>query len=99
MRIRTGLAVAALALFLAGCEEVDIDPFDDSDTGAPAPAAATAPSAAAPYYATTPRPSACTTENGCPQAAQFCIARGYQQNTDGFNRCLISVEQNLRNGQ
>ncbi len=97
MRIRTGFLVAALALFLAGCEEVDIDPFDDSDSTPPP--AATAPSAAAPYYATTPRPSACTTENGCPQASQFCIARGYQPNSDGFNRCLVSVEQNLRNGQ
>jgi hypothetical protein len=92
MRIRTGLVVAALALFLAGCEEVDIDPFDDSD----APAAA----ASSPAYPGAPHPAAaCTTENGCPQASQFCMARGYQPNTDGFSRCLVSVEQNLRNGQ
>lgn len=36
------------------------------------------------------------TEAGCPQAAQFCVARGYQPGTDGYNRCIFSVEQNLR---
>jgi len=45
--------------------------------------------------AATVQPNGCTAQ-GCPQAAQFCTARGYQAGTDGFNRCLISVEENLR---
>ena len=36
------------------------------------------------------------TAQGCPQAPQFCVARGYTPGTDGYQRCLISVEQNLR---
>ncbi|MEJ1967998.1 MAG: hypothetical protein WDN03_05050 [Rhizomicrobium sp.] len=40
-------------------------------------------------------PGACTAVS-CPQAANFCTARGYQPGTDGYDRCLISVEQNLR---
>ncbi len=43
------------------------------------------------------QPNGCTPQ-GCPQAGQFCTARGYQAGTDGYNRCLISVEQNLRKG-
>ena len=43
------------------------------------------------------QPNGCTAQ-GCPQAQQFCVARGYQPGTDGYNRCLVSVEQNLRNG-
>lgn len=38
---------------------------------------------------------ACAPES-CSQAAQFCTARGYHPGTDGFGRCLVSVEQNLR---
>ena len=30
------------------------------------------------------------------QASQFCQNRGYQPGTDGFSRCLISVNENLR---
>ena len=37
----------------------------------------------------------CTVQ-GCPQAPQFCVARGYTPGTDRYERCLISVEQNLR---
>jgi hypothetical protein len=36
------------------------------------------------------------TAQGCPQAPQFCVARGYTPGTDGYQRCLVSVEQNLR---
>ncbi|HXC55548.1 MAG TPA: hypothetical protein VNU97_09645 [Rhizomicrobium sp.] len=43
-------------------------------------------------------PNGCTA-TGCPQAAQFCVARGYAAGTDGYNRCLVSVEENLRKGQ
>jgi len=43
-------------------------------------------------------PNGCTAQ-GCPQAAQYCTARGYHQDTDAYRRCLISVEQNLRKGE
>ncbi len=33
---------------------------------------------------------------GCSQAPQFCAARGYRLGTPDYDRCLISVEQNLR---
>lgn len=45
----------------------------------------------------TPATNGCTTQ-GCPQAAQFCIARGYRPDSDGYRRCVISVEENLRKG-
>jgi hypothetical protein len=43
-------------------------------------------------------PNGCTTA-GCPQAAQFCTARGYRPGTDGYDRCMASVEDNMRKGQ
>jgi hypothetical protein len=43
-------------------------------------------------------PNGCTTA-GCPQAAEYCSARGYQPGTDRYDRCMISVEENLRKGQ
>lgn len=45
--------------------------------------------------AVAPAANNCTPE-GCPQAAGFCTARGYQPGTAGYQRCLVSVEQNLR---
>ena len=42
-------------------------------------------------------PNGCTAQ-GCPQAPQFCVARGYQPGSDGYDRCIVSVEQNLRKG-
>jgi hypothetical protein len=36
------------------------------------------------------------TAAGCPQAPAFCRARGYYPGSDAFNRCVVSVEQNLR---
>lgn len=45
-----------------------------------------------------PMANGCTAQ-GCPQASQFCQARGYTLGTDAYNRCLVSVEQNLRMGQ
>jgi hypothetical protein len=80
MRIRAALLALGLAVTLGGCMEVDIDPFGD-DT---------------PDAASAEQPNGCTAEGGCPQAAQFCVARGYQPGTDGYNRCIVSVEQNLR---
>ena len=43
------------------------------------------------------QPNGCTAA-GCPQAATYCVNRGYQPGSDGYNRCLISVEENLRRG-
>ena len=43
-------------------------------------------------------PNGCTAQ-GCPQAPQFCQARGYTPGSEAYQRCLISVEQNLRKGQ
>jgi hypothetical protein len=47
---------------------------------------------------TAPLPNGCTT-TGCPQAVQFCTNRGHRPGTDDFDRCLVSVEENLRKGQ
>ncbi len=46
-----------------------------------------------------PPANGCSAQGGCPEAAQFCVARGYHPDTDAFHRCLVSVEQNLRKGQ
>jgi hypothetical protein len=43
-------------------------------------------------------PNGCTAA-GCPQAATYCTNRGYTPGTDRYNRCVISVEENLRKGQ
>jgi hypothetical protein len=43
------------------------------------------------------QPNGCTAA-GCPQAATFCVNRGYSPGSDGYNRCVISVEENLRKG-
>lgn len=43
------------------------------------------------------QPNGCTA-SGCPQAATFCVNRGYSPGTDRYQRCVISVEQNLRRG-
>ncbi len=48
--------------------------------------------------ASAPMANGCTAQ-GCPQAPQFCQARGYTPGTDAYERCLVSVEQNLRKGQ
>ncbi len=40
-------------------------------------------------------PNGCTA-TGCPQAPSFCVARGYSPGTVGYQRCLASVEENLR---
>lgn len=42
-----------------------------------------------------PQAAACSV-SGCPQARQFCVARGYAPGTAGYDRCIVSVEQNLR---
>ena len=98
--IRRVMIVVLVAVSVAGCALPGI-PSPDSilvalglpkrgfasasmfpDDGSPsAPAAADA------------RPN-CTADS-CPQAAQFCIARRYRPETEAFERCLISVEQNL----
>ena len=82
MKLRIVALSLGLAALLGGCMDVDLDPFDDSSDNS-APVAAD--------------PNGCTPQ-GCPQAPQFCAARGYQPGTDGYNRCIVSVEQNLRKG-
>lgn len=42
-------------------------------------------------------PNGCTAE-GCPDAPKFCVARGYTPGTPDFERCVASVEENLRKG-
>ncbi|MEJ1967999.1 MAG: hypothetical protein WDN03_05055 [Rhizomicrobium sp.] len=42
-------------------------------------------------------PNGCT-PSGCPDAPRFCVARGYQPGTDRYQRCLASVQENLRRG-
>ena len=80
MRRIAGILVIGLSLFLGACEDVDLDPFGDDD-------AATTTAAV--------QPNGCTPQ-GCPQASQFCQARGYQPGSDGYARCLVSVNENLR---
>ncbi len=48
--------------------------------------------------AATVSPNGCTAQ-GCPQAPQYCLARGYHPDSDAYRRCVISVEQNLRRAQ
>ena len=43
------------------------------------------------------QPNGCTAA-GCPQAGTYCVNRGYSPGTDRYNRCVISVEENLRRG-
>jgi len=43
-------------------------------------------------------PNGCTAA-GCPQAATYCVNRGYSPGTDRYNRCIVSVEENLRKEQ
>jgi hypothetical protein len=42
-----------------------------------------------------PSSNGCTAA-GCPQAGNFCVARGYSPGSEGYRRCLVSVEENLR---
>jgi hypothetical protein len=77
MKMRLALLAIGMAFALAGCMDVDLDPFGD-DTPEIVPAA-----------------NGCTSQ-GCPQAPQFCIARGYKPDTDSYRRCIISVEDSLR---
>ena len=76
MKIRAGLAVLGLALFLGGCD-LEWDPFGPQDAVSP---------------------NGCSA-SGCPQAATYCVNRGYAPGTDRYNRCIVSVEENLRKGQ
>jgi hypothetical protein len=94
VRLRIFLMVAATALSLGACSTIDDLPrqmglpergflthaFDDEAADPD-----DAPVAA----------NGCT-EAGCPQAPTFCTARGYTPGSDGYQRCLISVRQNLR---
>ncbi len=80
--IRTLLLTGVLALGLSGC----------ADFGLPEQGFLTHAfdSDDAPADA-----NGCTAQ-GCPQAPGFCVARGYTPGSDGYARCIVSVEQNLR---
>ena len=94
MRLRTLLMVLATAASLGACSTVEDLP---QQMGLPergflthAFDADTAPDDDAPVAA-----NACS-QASCPQAPAFCTARGYAPGSDGYQRCLISVAQNLR---
>jgi len=38
----------------------------------------------------------CTVQDCSQQARNFCAARGYSPGTGPFDRCVVSVEENLR---
>ncbi len=85
MKLRMFAISAALALTLAGCEDVELpEPgfvthaFNSDDSDAPPVAT-----------------NGCT-PTGCPQAPGFCVARGYSPGTEGYQRCIVSVESDLR---
>ncbi len=86
MNLRAALLAISLAGFLGGCDTLnaDYDPFGDDSSDSSSSSASSAV-----------QPNGCT-QQGCPQAPQFCIARGYKPDTEGYRRCIISVEQNLR---
>jgi hypothetical protein len=44
---------------------------------------------------TAPASTACTAQS-CPQANSFCVARGYTAGTAAYDRCMVSVLENLR---
>ena len=80
--IRTLLLATALGLCLGGCADVGLEQgFLTHAFEGDEDATADA--------------NGCTAQ-GCPQAPQFCVARGYTPGTDRYQRCLVSVEQNLR---
>ena len=85
MTLRTLIVTVAMALTLSACAEVEIpEPgflTHAFDDGDDSDAAVAA--------------NGCTSA-GCPQAPSFCVARGYSPGTVGYQRCIISVEQNLR---
>ena len=94
MKLRAALLAVGLVGLLAGCDTLnaEYDPFgdDSSSTSTTSNASNSSDNGAAQANGCTPQ--------GCPQAPQFCVARGYRPETEGYRRCLISVEQNLRKG-
>ena len=94
MRFRIFLLVVAAAASLGACSTIEDLPqrmglpergflTHALDAGADA-----APDADVPVAANACGPSGC--------APTFCAARGYAPGSDGYQRCLISVAQNLR---
>lgn len=98
--IRRVVIVVLLASGLAGCALPEIPSPDSILVALGLPKRGFAADSVFPDDATPTTPAssvartACTSET-CPQAVQFCTARGYRPGTDGFARCLVSVEQNL----
>ena len=80
--IRTLLLAAVLGFGLSGCAGVDLEQgFLTRAFDSDEDAPVNA--------------NGCTPQ-GCPQAPQFCVARGYTPGSDRYMRCIVSVEQNLR---
>jgi hypothetical protein len=88
--VRARLLVLLLALVAAGCAST-VDRIV-SRVGGPQRGFLTPPALrdSGPAVA-----SGCTAA-GCAQAPAFCTARGYLRGTDGYNRCIVSVEQSFR---
>ncbi|HEX4303489.1 MAG TPA: hypothetical protein VHZ78_11910 [Rhizomicrobium sp.] len=87
MRLRLLAVAAIVALGLAGCEDGGL-PEQGFLTHAFDSDSDDAPPVAA---------NGCTPA-GCPQAPGFCAARGYSPGSDGYQRCIVSVESDLRKG-
>ncbi len=87
----------ALAMGLGGCAVMDVSTLPQR-FGLP-------PSgfmSVALFQSSGPSPAALVgfahgcSEAVCAEAEGFCSARGYRSATDGYRRCIVSVEQNLR---
>jgi hypothetical protein len=81
--LRTLLVSAAVATSLCGCADLKLP-----ERGFVTHAVTSDDAAPVPV-------NACTAA-ACPQAPGFCAARGYVAGTAGYQRCLASVEENLR---
>ena len=94
MRLRS-IAILALALLAGGCSSITdraIAMVGGPERGFLTPAIL---SDGGGDPAETVSLNGCTA-SGCPQAPSFCLARRYQPGTVSYNRCILSVEQNLR---
>ena len=45
---------------------------------------------------TAPTPDQCGPGTACSPAPRFCVARGYAPGTEGYQRCIASVEETMR---
>jgi hypothetical protein len=92
------LLVLLAVLAVSGCASLTdraIIMVGGPERGFLTPAMLTDAGSATPVHTTV---NGCTA-SGCAQAPGFCAVRGYQPGTDAFHRCVLSVEQNLRNAR